>query len=127
MFCNPAQEHEKGLVEGLVGLVRRNAFVPVPNISTIKELNEILLEYCEKYRSHKISGKDMTVGEMAENCKDKWISLLPYRFDPSNTVQMKADDFSLVRFDHNRYSVPVQFQNNNGQGQRQQSENALQW
>ena len=30
VFCNPAQGHENGLVEGLVGLVRRNFFVPVP-------------------------------------------------------------------------------------------------
>lgn len=109
VFCNPAQGHEKGLVEGLVGLVRRNFFVPVPNISTIDELNEKLLEYCAVYRNHKIPGKDLTVGEMAENCKDHWIPLPPYRYDTSNTLQIKADDFSLVRFDHNKYSVPYQY------------------
>ena len=109
VFCNPAQGHEKGLVEGLVGLVRRNFFVPVPNISTIGELNTKLLEFCEKYRRHKISGKSMTVGEMAENCKEHWIPLPPYRYDTSNTLQVKADDFSLVRFDHNKYSVPYQY------------------
>ena len=109
VFCNPAQGHEKGLVEGLVGLVRRNFFVPVPNISTIEELNTKLLEYCSMYRSHKISGKSMTVGEMAENCKERWIPLPPYRYDTSNTIQVKADDFSLVRFDHNKYSVPYQY------------------
>ena len=109
VFCNPAQGHEKGLVEGLVGLVRRNAFVPMPNVSTLEELNEKLLEYCIKYRSHKIPGKSMTVGEMADNCRDKWIPLPPYRYDTSNTLQVKADDFSLVRFDHNKYSVPYQY------------------
>ena len=109
VFCNPAQGHEKGLVEGLVGLVRRNAFVPMPNISTIEELNAKLLEHCSMYRSHKISGKNMTVGEIAENCKEHRIPLPPYRFDPSNTIQIKADDFSLVRFDHDKYSVPYQY------------------
>ena len=109
VFCNPAQGHEKGLVEGLVGLVRRNFFVPVPNISTIDELNEKLLEYCAVYRNHKIPGKDLTVGEMAENCKEHWIPLPPYRYDTSNTLQIKADDFSLVRFDHNKYAVPYQY------------------
>lgn len=69
VFCNPAQGHEKGLVEDLVGLVRRNFFVPVPNISTIEELNTKLLEYCSMYRDHKIHGKSMTVEEMAVNCK----------------------------------------------------------
>ena len=61
------------------------------------------------YRNHKIPGKDLTVGEMAENCKDHWIPLPPYRYDTSNTLQIKADDFSLVRFDHNKYSVPYQY------------------
>lgn len=109
VFCNPAQGHEKGLVEGLVGLVRRNFFVPVPNISNIEELNAQLLEYCSMYRDHKISGKIMTVGEMAENCKERWIPLPPYRYDTSNTIQVKVDDFSFVRFDHNKYSVPYQY------------------
>ena len=113
VFCNPAQGHEKGLVEDLVGLVRRNFFVPVPNISTIEELNTKLLEYCSMYRDHKIHGKSMTVEEMAVNCKERWIPLPPYRYDTSNTPQVKADDFSLVRFDHNKYSMPYQYSSKN--------------
>ena len=109
VFCNPAQGHEKGLVEGLVGLVRRNFFVPMPKIPSIEDLNDQLLEYCRKYRDHTISGRNMTVGEMAENCVDHWIPLPPYRFDTSNTLQVKADDFSLVKFDHNKYSVPYRY------------------
>ena len=68
-----------------------------------------MLEYCKKYRSHKIPGQNMTVGEMAENCRNHWIYLPPYRYDTSDTLQIKADDFSLVRFDHNKYSVPYQY------------------
>ncbi len=109
VFCNPAQGHEKGLVEGLVGLVRRNFFVPIPKISSIEDLNAQLLDYCRKYRNHRISGKSMTVGEMSENCGGHWIPLPPYRFDTSNTIQVKADDFSLVKFDHNKYSVPYRY------------------
>ena len=109
VFCNPAQGHEKGLVEGLVGLVRRNIFVPMPKISSIEDLNAQLLEYCRKYRNHKLPEKSMTVGEMAKNCGEHWIPLPPYRFDTSNTLQVKADDFSLVKFDHNKYSVPYQY------------------
>lgn len=109
VFCNPTQGHEKGLVEGLVGLVRRNCFVPMTNVFTIEELNEKLLEYCEKYRHHKLHAKSMRGGEMAENCKERWIPLPPYRYDTSNTIKVKFDDFSLVRFDHNKYSVPYQY------------------
>ena len=65
------------------------------------------------YRDHKIHGKSMTVEEMAVNCKERWIPLPPYRYDTSNTPQVKADDFSLVRFDHNKYSVPYQYSSKN--------------
>jgi hypothetical protein len=79
------------------------------HIESLEELNTGLLAYCRNYRDHKIPGKSMTVGEMAEICSDKWIPLPPYRFDTSNTVQVQADDFSLVKFDHNKYSVPYRF------------------
>ena len=34
-FCNPAQGHEKGGVEGEVGRFRRNHLVPVPGLQTL--------------------------------------------------------------------------------------------
>ena len=46
VFCNPGQGHEKGLVEGLVGWARRNMCVPVPKVSSIKDLNGLLLQRC---------------------------------------------------------------------------------
>jgi len=41
VFCNPAEGHEKGLVEGLVGWSRRNILVPVPHVSDITELIDL--------------------------------------------------------------------------------------
>lgn len=38
-FANPAAGWEKGLVEGLVGFVRRNYLVPVPRVASFAELN----------------------------------------------------------------------------------------
>ena len=37
LFCNPAEGHEKGLVEGLVGWARRNT-LPVPHVDSLQEL-----------------------------------------------------------------------------------------
>lgn len=34
VFCNPASGNEKGLVEGLVGYIRRNVCVPIPKTET---------------------------------------------------------------------------------------------
>ena len=108
-FCNIAAGHEKGLVEGLVGWVRRNILVPIPRINTIDELNAEILRRCLKYRKHQIKNRDQSVGEMAQTAKLNMISLPPYRFDPSKSRTARVDDFSTVRFDYNYYSVPYQY------------------
>lgn len=65
-FCNIASGHEKGLVEGLVGWVRRNVLVPIPRVDSLDELNDTLIKRCLKYRAHQISRREFTVGQMAE-------------------------------------------------------------
>ena len=46
-FCTPAQAHEKGLVEGLVGYSRRNFLAPMPEEATWDDLNRYLWEKCK--------------------------------------------------------------------------------
>lgn len=41
-YCNPRSGNEKGLVENLVGYVRRNAMVPMPRVESLDELNDLL-------------------------------------------------------------------------------------
>lgn len=57
VFCNPASGNEKGLVEGLIGYIRRNACVPIPKAETIEDLNLMLEKKCIKYLSHQIQEK----------------------------------------------------------------------
>ncbi|MCD8500385.1 MAG: hypothetical protein LRY71_00235 [Bacillaceae bacterium] len=45
-FCNVRAGNEKGRVEGTVGYVRRNAFVPLPEVQSMEELNNYLLNWC---------------------------------------------------------------------------------
>lgn len=108
-FCNIAAGHEKGLVEGLVGWVRRNILVPIPKVETIEELNEEILRRCLKYRNHKITGRNQNVGEMAQTTRVRLTTLPRYRFDSSKSIVARVDDFSTVRFDYNHYSVPVKY------------------
>ncbi len=108
-FCNVAAGHEKGLVEGLVGWVRRNVLVPIPRVETIDELNREILRRCLKYREHKIAGREQTVGEMFMTTKVMLTSLPRYRFDPSKSITQRVSDFSTVRYDYNHYSVPVKY------------------
>ena len=60
---NPAQGHEKGLVEGLVGYFRRIYLVPVPEVADWAELNRILEERCLAEERRRRRGHTTTVGE----------------------------------------------------------------
>lgn len=46
-FCNPGHGNEKGSVENLVGYVRRNALVPMPEVRSFDELNQALARWCD--------------------------------------------------------------------------------
>lgn len=106
-FCNINSGNEKGLVENLVGWVRRNVLVPVPRVESMEELNDILLAACLNYRSHRIQGRDQTVGEQFEAEKYCLNPLPPFVFDTSKSLSARVADNSLVRFERNQYSVPV--------------------
>jgi len=100
-FCRPAQAHEKGAVENLVGYVRRNALVPVPEFPSWEALNEHLLGWCER---EQVRLKDRWVQEQA------FLRSLPDQpFRCALTQLLPVSRLSLVSFDRNRYSVPCRY------------------
>lgn len=56
-FCNPDGAHEKGGVEGLVGYVRRNYLVPIPEAESLEDLKDRLLQECLASGDHRIKGE----------------------------------------------------------------------
>ena len=109
VFCNPAEGHEKGLVEGLVGWARRNMLVPVPKINDIAELNELLAKRCANYHAHTIKGKPATVGEMYITDCSSLQPLPGFKFEVAKSSNVRVNTFSTVKFKTNNYSVPVQY------------------
>ena len=109
VFTNISAGHEKGLVEGLVGWIRRNVLVPIPRVDTLDELNAELRSRCLRYREHQIKGKEQPVGTMARAAKIAMIALPKYKFDSSKSITATVDSYSTVRFDYNHYSVPVRY------------------
>ena len=109
LFCNPAEGHEKGLVEGLVGWARRNILVPVPRVASLGELNVLLLERCAKYETHKVQGKPDTVSAMYQSEKASLRPLPQYTFETAKCISARVNAFSTVCFRTNRYSVPVSY------------------
>ncbi len=105
-FCNPDSGHEKGGVEGLVGMARRNYMVPVPEAGSLEELNENILRQCLAYGNHKMSGRDRKVSELYEDEKEHLLALPEEAFSNVQVLEGRADKYATVIVDKNRYSVP---------------------
>ena len=108
VFCNPGEAHEKGLIENLVGYMRRHFFVPLPDVDSFEELNARLATRCLAEAGRRLRGEKATIGEMWEEEKPRLRPLPPRTFPCCRTVPVKPNRLSLVTFETNRYSVPVE-------------------
>ena len=106
-FCNPREAHEKGLVENLVGYARRNYMVPVPEVDSFKELNDLLRQRCLAEAGRRLRGETETIGEMWERERPNLLPLPAHPYPCCRTVPVRPNRFSMVTFQTNRYSVPV--------------------
>jgi len=99
--------HQKGGVEGEVGRHRRNHLVPVPRVTDLAELNQVLLAGCEADLQRRIDGRTGTVGEAWALERSLLLALPGEPFDACETAAPRVDQKSLVTVRQNRYSVPV--------------------
>jgi transposase len=107
VFCNPASGNEKGLVEWLVGYIRRNVCAPISKVDSIAELEQMLETKCKQYLCHQVRGKAAPVRELLRQDQEHLYPLPGYPFDPCKRTAGRVDRHSTVRFDTNSYSVPV--------------------
>jgi hypothetical protein len=108
-FCHVGRPNEKGVVERLVGYVRRNFLVPVPRCASWESLNADLLDQCRKRLSVKPSGKDQTIGDLLDQERGRFLPLPAFSFDACRVENRKVTSLSLVRFRTASYSVPVEY------------------
>jgi hypothetical protein len=99
--------HEKGGVEGEVGRLRRNHLVPVPEVGSLAELNELLAAACLADLQRTITGRRETVGEALRREIGLLRALPAEPFDAAETASPRVDAKALVTIRQNRYSVPV--------------------
>ena len=106
--CTPAAGWEKGQVENQVGNARERLFTPRLHFANYAELNAWLEARClaQARESAHPEQRDKTVWEVFEAER---ASLIAYRgpFDGFREIEVAVSKSSLVRFDHNRYSVAV--------------------
>jgi len=107
-FCNPREAHEKGLVENLVGYARRNFMVPVPEVNSFDELNHLLKQRCLAETGRRLRGETETISEMWQHELSNLLPLPARPYPCCRTVAVRPNRFSMVTFQTNRYSVPVE-------------------
>lgn len=105
-FCNSGAAWEKGGVEGKVGYGRRNWLVPPQAFSSWEALNGYLAEQCRAEWSRHLRGREESIGRRLSLEQEHFLPL-PTLFPCCKTVPVKPNHLSLVTFDTNRYSVPV--------------------
>lgn len=106
-FCLVRRANEKGKVEGLVGYGRRNFLVPVPRVDSLEELNAELAKRCEADLDRTLRGKSGSKRALLAEDQAAMREPPKQAFDARRVTQASACGLSLVRFDTNRYSVPV--------------------
>jgi hypothetical protein len=81
--------------------------VPIPEVSSFEELNLQLLQACLKDDQRRVSRQTETIGEMWEREQPALRSLPPYAYDCCVTTTARLNGYSLIVYETNRYSAPV--------------------
>ena len=106
-FCNPAEAHEKGGVEGEAGYFRRNHWVPVPQAKSLEELNTGLLVACRQDEQRRIGDRPITVGVAMQEEQHALSPLAEQPFGLAEVCFPRVDGLGCVRVRTNSYSAPA--------------------
>ena len=106
-FCTPGEGHEKGGVEGEVGYVRRNHFVPVLAARDLEALNAMLLAGCREDEARIIDGREQTVGEASAIERQHLLPMAREGFDLVEVSFGQVNGLGCVKVRTNAYSAPL--------------------
>jgi transposase len=108
-FTRPGKEgaHEKGGIEGDVGRFRRAYLVPVPEVASLAELNDLIAAACITDLRRTIRGRQQTVGEALGQELDLLRPLPGEPFDACEHATPRVDAKALATVRQNQYSLPV--------------------
>ncbi|MDO0929765.1 IS21 family transposase [Streptomyces sp. TG1A-8] len=108
-YCRPGIEgaHEKGGVEGQIGYFRRNHFVPVPEVASLAELNEMVELWDRQDDARRIGARSKTVAECFALEQPLLLPLPEEPFETGRLFTPRVDRYGQIPVRTNRYSVPI--------------------
>lgn len=110
VFCNPYAGHEKGSVENKVGAIRRELFVPLPQIWNLRLYNEKLLGRCMGMADKPHYIKDEAERQLFMEDAFALMDLPKAPFRAVSFTRMRADKYGNVLLDgRHRYSSAPEF------------------
>lgn len=98
-FCNPYAGYEKGNVESKVGEIRRDLFVPVPEIDDVMQYNAELLDKHKIKASEYHYKKHIKISDLFEEDKKAFLPLPIHPFNVCRYETFKADGYGNVCID----------------------------
>ena len=104
-FCNPAAGNEKGNVENKVGYSRRNAFVPVPTITSFESFNEYLWQWCEKDAQREHYLRKVPIQELWLEEESSLLKLPEYPFSVFRYTSVTVSKTGFAAIDTNKYGL----------------------
>ncbi|WP_409967410.1 IS21 family transposase [Bengtsoniella intestinalis] len=104
-FCNPAAGNEKGNVENKVGYSRRNAFVPVPTITSFDTFNEQLFDWCEQDAQRLHYKHQIEIQELWEADREALLPLPEHPFSVFRYESLAVNKYGFVTIDTNKYGL----------------------
>lgn len=104
-FCNPASGNEKGSEENKVGYSRRNAFVPVPTITSFEKFNERLWEWCEQDAKRLHYKYKVPIEELWKADRDSPLKLPEYPFPVFRYEALSVNKYGFTVIDTNKYGL----------------------
>jgi len=109
-FCNVGAGNEKGHVENLVKLSQRRFMTPLPAVFRLEDLNAHLQSEIERDLGRtRARHQGRTIGELLAEEQERFLPLPPAPFEACVSQSTFASKQSLLRFDRNDYSVPVEY------------------
>jgi len=108
-FCLVRRPNEKGHVEHLIEVARKQFLVPVPQVSSLEELNQQLEQFVLEFQDSRTFGKEQSKRELLQSELEQWLPLPQQSFEARRMTTVRSDTQALVRFETNSYSVPVEY------------------